>query len=124
MKGISDIFIILSSICMSSTAHVFFKRGTMILKHIPLVNNNLLSKVFTITTNPWVISGMTMHVCALAIWLWALSRVEITFAYPFLAIGFVLVSLMAYFWLGEQMPFLRIVGMLIIVIGIFFISKS
>lgn len=109
---------------MSSTAHVFLKRGSSIILQPSFIDAQALNKVTIMATSPWIISGMTMHACALVIWLWALSRVDITFAYPFLALGFVLVSLLAYFWIGENMPLLRIVGMIIIVIGIYFTCKS
>lgn len=109
---------------MSSTAHVFLKRGSSIIQQSSFINAQALNKVIIMATSPWIISGMAMHVCALVIWLWALSRVDITFAYPFLALGFVLVSLLAYFWIGENVPLLRIVGMMIIILGIYFICKS
>jgi len=124
MNTASNIMILLSSICMSSTAHVFLKRGSSIIQQSSFINAQALNKVIIMTTSPWIISGMAMHVCALVIWLWALSRVDITFAYPFLALGFVLVSLLAYFWIGENMPLLRIVGMMIIILGMYFICKS
>jgi drug/metabolite transporter (DMT)-like permease len=67
---------------------------------------------------------MTLHVSALVVWLWALSRVDITFAYPFLAFGYVLVSLMAWTWLGEHLSQTRILGMVIIIGGIFILSRG
>lgn len=124
MNSASNILILLTSICMSSTAHVFLKRGAVILKQPIFIDAQLFNKVLILATTPWIITGMLLHMCALVVWVWALSRVDITFAYPFLALGFVIVSLMAYFWLGESLPFLRIVGMVIIVLGILVIGKS
>ena len=80
--------------------------------------------IFIVATSPWVLIGMVLHVAALVIWLWALSRVDITFAYPFLAVGYVLVSLMAWLWLGEQISLTRFLGMVVIVIGIVILSRG
>lgn len=80
--------------------------------------------IWVIGTNPWVLGGMSLHVSALVVWLWALSRVDISFAYPFLALGYVLVGTMAWLWLGEELSSMRGVGMAIIIIGIFVLAKA
>jgi multidrug transporter EmrE-like cation transporter len=119
-----NIFIILLSIAMSSTAHVFLKKGMMptVTETPPL--QGICDHIWVTATNPWILGGMTLHVSALVVWLWALSRVDITFAYPFLAFGYVLVSLMAWTWLGEHLSQTRILGMVIIIGGIFILSRG
>jgi multidrug transporter EmrE-like cation transporter len=67
---------------------------------------------------------MFLHVSALAVWMWALSRVDISFAYPFLAVGYVFVSLMAWQWLGENINTMRLLGMAIIIVGIMVLSRG
>ena len=116
--------IILGSIMLSSTAHVLLKKGAMNSSELTLSGQSLLMNVWVVATNPWVISGMCLHVSALAVWMWALSRVDISFAYPFLAVGYVFVSLMAWQWLGESINATRLVGMAIIVFGIIVLSRG
>jgi len=110
---------------MSSTAHVVLKKGMLSLEQHPASQSiSLIETVWTTATNLWILGGMILHVGALIVWLWALSRVEITFAYPFLALGYVLVSLMAWFWLGETITPARMTGMLIIIIGLIVLSRG
>ena len=45
-------------------------------------------------------------------------------AYPFLALNFVLVTLVARFFLGESVPPLRWLGILVIIGGILLVAKS
>ena len=77
-----------------------------------------------LVTNPWIVGGMFLHVCALVVWLWALSRVDISFAYPFLALGYVFVGIMAWWLLGESITATRLTGMLIIVFGLIVLSRG
>jgi multidrug transporter EmrE-like cation transporter len=120
---LGNLFIILTSILMSSTAHVVLKKGMMSLEQrLGSQSTSLIDTAWTTATNVWILGGMTLHVSALVVWLWALSRVDITFAYPFLALGYVLVSLMAWFWLGETITLVRVAGMLIIIIGLIVLS--
>ncbi len=119
-----NILIILSSILMSSTAHVLLKKGAMSVAAIGLSGQQLLTNVWITATNPWVLAGMSLHVAALVVWMWALSRVDVMFAYPFLAVGYVIVSLLAWQWLGEEVTPTRMLGMVIIVIGIIVLSRG
>lgn len=122
---INNILIILLSILMSSTAHIFLKKGMMVhALNAAVKPNNILGLIWTVGTNPWVIGGMLLHVSALVVWLWALSKVDISFAYPFLAVGYVLVSAMAWFWLGEDLSSTKLLGMGIIVIGILVLARA
>jgi len=120
----ANLTIILGSILMSSTAHVLLKKGTMSTAQLTLPGQSLLAHFWMTFTNPWIIGGMCLHVGALVVWLWALSRVDVSFAYPFLAVGYVLVSLMAWQWLGENISPTRMLGMAIVVVGIVVLSRG
>ena len=121
---LKSICVILLSILMSSTAHVFLKKGMMSIAQQTISGQGFVSHVWFTVTNTWIIGGMALHVGALGVWLLALSRVDITFAYPFLALGYVLVSLMAWLWLGENINHMRVLGMIIIIAGIVVLSRS
>lgn len=120
----NNILIILLSILMSSTAHIFLKKGMMTHALKTLNEDGLINLFWVVGTNPWILGGMFLHVSALVVWLWALSKVDISFAYPFLALGYVLVSAMAWFWLGEELNSMRALGMGIIIFGILVLAKA
>lgn len=120
----NNIAIILASILMSSTAHIFLKKGMMTHSLNTIKSDGVISLVWTVGTNPWVIGGMFLHVSALVVWLWALSKVDISFAYPFLALGYVLVSAMAWLWLDEELSQMKMLGMVIIIVGILILAKA
>jgi len=120
----SNVSIVMLSILMSSTAHVFLKKGMMTHALNAVKSEGGGGLVWNIGTNPWVMGGMFLHVSALVVWLWALSKVEISFAYPFLALGYVLVSAMAWFWLGEELNPMKILGMGIIIVGILVLARA
>lgn len=109
---------------MSSTAHVLLKKGMMTHALGTVSSDGIFGLVWAVGTNLWVMGGMLLHVSALVVWLWALSKVDISFAYPFLALGYVLVSAMAWFWLGEELSPMKILGMGIIVVGILVLAKA
>lgn len=119
-----NVAVILLSILMSSTAHVVLKKGMMVHADTATSSDHLASQLWAVAFNPWVIGGMFLHVGALVVWLYALSRVDISFAYPFLAFGYVLVSLAAWLWLDEHIGTTKILAMVIIVFGIVILSRA
>lgn len=120
---LQNISIIICSIFLSSFAHLSLKKGVSQIE-LFLWNEMDIFKIIKIGLNPWVFSGMMLHVTALIVWLWALSRVDISFAYPFLALGYIIVGIMAWIWLGESLSVTRIIGMIIILIGLVVISQG
>lgn len=122
IMSLPNVVIILLSIFMSSVAHVFLKKGMLAYAQYPFKSDEIMSLVWIVAKNPWVMGGMLLHVSALVVWLWALSKVDISFAYPFLALGYVLVSLMAWFWLGESLTSVKLLGMVVIIVGVLILS--
>ena len=54
----------------------------------------------------------------------ALSRVEVSIAYPMLSIGYVVNALAAYYLLGESVTPARLLGIGIIILGVFIVARS
>ncbi|RLA12295.1 MAG: 4-amino-4-deoxy-L-arabinose-phospho-UDP flippase [Gammaproteobacteria bacterium] len=60
----------------------------------------------------------------MAFWLAVLYMVEVSTAYPFLSIGFILVLLASHFILKEKITLTRIAGCVVIVVGVVLVSAS
>ena len=112
--------IIISSIACSALAQIMLKlgMGKVVIESITL--ESLLHLFF----NPFILAGMTLYVTAMLIWLYVLKNVEVSYAYPFTALGFIMVMFISYFFLSEQVTLMRLAGIGLIVAGIFLISKS
>jgi len=85
---------------------------------------SLFDFVVKIFTNLHVLGGLSIFGIAVVTWMALLSKVDLSFAYPTLALGYVLIFLISYFFLGESINIYRIIGMFLIIGGIIFIFKS
>ena len=54
----------------------------------------------------------------------ALSRVEVSIAYPMLSVGYVLNAVAAWYLFGEAVTPMRLVGIGVIILGVFIIARS
>ncbi len=68
--------------------------------------------------DPYVVSGLAAAFLAACAWMLAVNRLELSKAYPFVALGFVLVPIAASVFLGEALSLRLLAGAVIIVIGI------
>ena len=74
--------------------------------------------------DPWVWSAVIAAVATGLLYLIALRQLELGVAQPLFALVFVLVPLAAVFILGEHLPLLRIVGLVLIFVGVILVEQA
>jgi drug/metabolite transporter (DMT)-like permease len=109
---------ILSSVLCSSIAHFALKLGALRLN----IDGRAAATSFEL--NRWLVLGAGLHALALGLWVVGLKHVELTVAYPFIALGFVFVSLLSWLFLSEVVNPARLVGMLLIGSGVVLIART
>jgi len=80
-----------------------------------------LAKSFT---SYLVLLGILLYAISAVVWIIVLSKVNLSFAYPMLSLGYIFILFVSYFLLGENITVLRILGVALIMIGIFFLYQS
>ena len=100
------------------------KKGMTQVKIESLGASNVVQALPTILLNFFVMGGLLVMVISMASHLLVLSKVDISYAYPFLGLSFVLVSAWGYFILSEPMSTYKLAGVLLIVCGVALVAKS
>jgi multidrug transporter EmrE-like cation transporter len=85
---------------------------------------DLVSLVGMIARSPLVLLGLVLYAAGAVAWIAVLARIDLSLAYPFLALNFVLITLSSRFILGETVPFTRWMGILVICAGILLVARS
>jgi multidrug transporter EmrE-like cation transporter len=75
-------------------------------------------------TNPFVLTGFLLYGLSSLFWLIVLGRVELSYAYPLVSMGYVLAVFLSWVLFREQVSVLRIVGLAVICIGVTLLSRS
>jgi len=97
---------------------VFQKCASARLDENAYKENSLIEIIFLLITSVPVIVGFSMAFISAVVWMFALSKLPLTHAYPFLATSFVLVAIAGHIIFLEQLSGVRIVGLVLIMIGI------
>ena len=77
-----------------------------------------------VAANPFVLAGLFAYVLSVAVWLLVLSRVEVGFAYPMLSVGYIVNAVAGYYLFQENLSLTRITGILIIIAGVYLVTRS
>lgn len=80
--------------------------------------------VVSLLLNPWVLSGLLATFLSGVAWMLAMTRFEISYAYPFIGLNFVLVPAAGVLLFGESMSGPKLAGTGLVVLGIIVIARS
>jgi drug/metabolite transporter (DMT)-like permease len=107
--------IILSVVFFGSVGDAFLARG---MKHADAIDIHHLADVFLALANPFVILGIFFLLAFMCSYMTALSFADLTYVLPATAISYVVMVLLAIFWLHEHVSARRWTGVAFIVIGV------
>jgi multidrug transporter EmrE-like cation transporter len=118
----SAFFLVLIAVCFSVTGELFIKEG---MSRVGVLSLTTLGPTFARMLRTWPLyAGFGSVVIGAGFWLAAISRVDLSWAYPLLAMGYVLILLFSAVILHEHVSLVRWLGALLIVIGVALISRS
>jgi len=115
---------ILISVAAGGVGQILLKLGMNRLGAVTLSFDQIFEVLWRIGTNPFVVGGLLLYVCGTVFWLAALSRVDLSYAYPFASLSYILMLGASWLIFGENITPLRLVGTLAIAIGVLVISRS
>ena len=111
------IVLLLLSVAGASLGQILFKKGVLLTGEVTF-RGSLLAELIRLVFNPVVFLGLVFYVVSTILWLAALSKTTLNFAYPFTALTFILVMLSSRMVFLESIPPLRYLGIGLIVAGI------
>jgi uncharacterized membrane protein len=110
--------LILVMIC-GACGDVCLSRG---MKSTGGISPTSLTDLFAALTNPWVIAGILLLIGFMSAYLTALSWADLTFVLPATAVGYIVMALLARFFLQEDVTTKRWLGIMLIVAGVGFVA--
>lgn len=119
-----QLILLLVTVSLNVLGQLMMKRG---MSSVGAISGDLSIMVQSIAKaflNPYVVAGVAAYGFSSIFWLVLLSRVDLSYAYPALSLGYVLITLVSAIFLGEQVSALRWAGVFVICVGVIMISRS
>lgn len=87
------------------------------------INDGLLGSLKLVTT-PWIAVGFLFYILSSILWLDVLSKLDFSLAFPMVGSTYVFTLIIGHFFFGEIFGWDRLLGVGLILSGIFFLVRS
>ncbi|WP_076998281.1 multidrug efflux SMR transporter [Variovorax sp. KK3] len=121
---LSAFSIILAAVLLNSAAQLMLKAGAQSLGTVAFNGASLFSAAWNAATQPWIVLGLCCYFVSAGLWIVALTKVDVTVAYPMLSMGYVIAAVLAWHFFGEALTASRILGISIILVGVVVLARG
>lgn len=122
--NIATFSFIVAGVLLNAVAQLLLKAGARNVGEIHLTMQNLFAVGFKVATQLPIIGGLTCYVLSVVVWIIALSRVDVTIAYPMLSLGYVVAAVGAWYFFGETLSVQRLLSIGVILVGVALLARS
>jgi len=120
---IIDYSYILATIAFTVYGQLILKWRMNDLGELPQGMLSKLRFLICLVFDPWIFSGFFAAFLASLAWMAAMTKFDLSHAYPFMSLNFLLVLLLSAWLLSEPMTTQKLIGVTLIVIGTYVASR-
>jgi len=120
MKGMG---FVLTSICLNVLGQLAFKSGMLKTGEIVFHPARVFQIGLQILSKPIILVGVFLYAVSAFFWIIALSKVQLSFAYPMLSIGYVLIFFLSVWLFSEPFSIPRLIGTIIVCGGLVLVAR-
>lgn len=115
---------LLIGILLNVSAQMLFKHGMRQIGEFHFSLENIGPIGLKMLMTPALYGGILCYFLSTVLGLLVLSRVDVGVSYPLTSIGYILVAFLGAFFFGEALTYQRIAGIIVIIIGVYLVSRS
>ena len=119
-----SLILILISVLLLALGQMLWKVGTNQAGAIDFMGGNLIPTTLKTITNLWFIFGCVCLLTSSVVWAVALNSVDLSLAFPFQSLAFVLIFILSAIFFKEPMTTLKIIGTILICAGVVVVAKG
>jgi multidrug transporter EmrE-like cation transporter len=116
--------LVIVGVLLNAAAQLALKASVRGSGAIELSTSAVVPAALRLSSEPWLWLGLGCYVVSVLVWILALSRVDVSIAYPMLSLGYIVNALAAWAWLGEDMSLAKLTGIGIIILGVFVLARA
>ncbi|MRR37484.1 hypothetical protein EG829_23080 [bacterium] len=114
---------ILIAVLLSVAGQLLVKKGINLMPGLDF-GQGVIGAYARILFSPYVLAGTLMYCLSVVFWLYSLTKVELSYAAPFLALTYIFIVLASWLFLNESVSLMRWIGVVIVSVGVLIVSLS
>jgi multidrug transporter EmrE-like cation transporter len=115
---------ILITILLTVYGQIVIKWQVKLAGAFPQDNIEKFQYIIKLLLNPWIVSSLTCAFLASLTWMVAMTKLPLSYAYPFMSLAFILVMFLSAIFFKEPITINKSLGLAFIVLGIIIGSKG
>ena len=114
----ANVVLLMTNVILMALGQVLFKQGAKAFNALQW------SSLLNVASNPYILSGVAVYGFSTVLWVYILSRMKLSLAYPTQSFSYVLVMLAAVFLFKEPVSVKQWIGVGFIMVGVVFVSQG
>ena len=124
MARLMDHIFIFNTVILTVYSQLIMRWQVSAAGSLPTNLSDKFDYVITLLLNPWVMSGIVATFFAGVSWMLAMTKFEISYAYPFVSLNYILVLAAGFLFFQETVSITKLAGSALVILGIFVIAKG
>jgi multidrug transporter EmrE-like cation transporter len=120
----ADLALVLTGVMLNAAAQLLLKAGSRAITDVSFSLANTWTLAARMALNPPILGGLALYVISVVFWILALSRVDVSVAYPMLSIGYIVSALAGWLLFSEAVSAARVAGIVVIIVGVWLVARS
>lgn len=116
--------LIVTGVLLNACAQLLLKAGAGAIGTLEFTRANIVPIGIKMITQLPILGGLACYAVSVVVWILALSRVQVSIAYPMLSLGYVVNAIAAWYLFGETLNMQRIIAIGIILVGVYVLARS
>ncbi len=116
--------LIMTGVLLNAAAQLFLKLGMKRIGHFEFSLPELAGLMPKLALAPFIWGGLACYAVSVVLWCVVLSRVEVSFAYPMVSVGYIVALAFGWWLLGENVTPIRVAGVAVIILGVVLVSRT
>jgi multidrug transporter EmrE-like cation transporter len=116
--------LIIIGVMLNAAAQLLMKAGTNAVGYFEFSRDNILPIGWKLATEWHIVTAMACYVISVVVWILALSRVQVSIAYPMISLGYVAGAVAAWWLFGEALSPSKMVGIGVIILGVIILYRA
>ena len=117
-------FYVMSTVLLTVYGQIVIKWQVTQAGPFPVHGFDRANFLFALLINPWVLSGFAAAFVAGLSWMIAMTKLQLSHAYPFVSLSFALVLLLSWALLDEPLTWQKVAGVVLIGCGVIVSSQG
>ncbi len=116
--------LILTGVMLNAAAQILMKMGTNAIGHFEFSTANIVPIGWRLATEWHIVVALFCYAISVVVWILALSRVQVSIAYPMLSLGYVAVAFATWWLFNEPLTATKLAGIGVIIVGVVILFRA